>query len=148
MESFWESALAFKGVAAGAWLALLLLAERMRPAVAYPQGRPWALRRPARNFAFLVISAVVSLAVVVPVSRWAAGLLFDLLLLDFLIYWWHRANHRIPFLWRFHEVHHLDRFLDASSAVRFHFGEVILSAFARAGVIILFAIPLSSVLVF
>src|SRR5262249_7199489 len=73
---------------------------------------------------------------------------FDLLLLDFLIYWWHRANHRVPFLWRFHEVHHLDRFLDVTSGVRFHFGEVILSALARAGVIALFAIPLSSVLSF
>ncbi|NIR61800.1 MAG: sterol desaturase family protein, partial [Gammaproteobacteria bacterium] len=36
-----------------------------------------------------------------------AGLALDLLLLDFLIYWWHRANHEVPFLWRFHEVHHL-----------------------------------------
>jgi sterol desaturase/sphingolipid hydroxylase (fatty acid hydroxylase superfamily) len=163
MGEFWESALAFKGVAVGAWLALLLLAERLRPSAPYPNGRPWAIARPARNLAFLVISALVSLAIVVPVSRWAAGLelgirpgwatggaglLFDLLLLDFLIYWWHQANHRIPFLWRFHEVHHLDRFLDASSAVRFHFGEVILSALARAGVILLFAIPLSSVLAF
>jgi sterol desaturase/sphingolipid hydroxylase (fatty acid hydroxylase superfamily) len=163
MESIWESALAFKGVATGAWLALLLLAERLRPAVPYPGGRAWSLNRPFRNLAFLAISAVVSLAIVVPVSSWAAGLAlgvrpgwatgglglaFDLLLLDFLVYWWHRANHRIPFLWRFHEVHHLDRFLDASSSVRFHFGEVILSALARAGVILLFAIPLSSVLVF
>jgi sterol desaturase/sphingolipid hydroxylase (fatty acid hydroxylase superfamily) len=163
MPEFGESVLAWKGVAAGAWLALLLLAERLRPAVPFPQGRPWALARPARNLAFLLLSAAVSLAIVLPVSRWAAGhplalrpgwamggagLLFDLLLLDFLIYWWHRANHRLPFLWRFHEVHHLDRFLDVTTAVRFHFGEVILSALARAGVIALFAIPLPSVLAF
>ncbi len=163
MDDFGETALAFKGVAVGAWLALLLAAERLRPAAPFPGagGAPWI--RPARNLAFLAISAAVSLAVVVPVSRWAAGLelglrpdwaggapglLFDLLLLDFLIYWWHRANHRIPVLWRFHEVHHLDRFLDVTSAVRFHFGEVILSALARAAVIALFALPLSSVLAF
>ncbi|HXV24680.1 MAG TPA: sterol desaturase family protein [Alphaproteobacteria bacterium] len=163
MDDFGETLLAFKGVAVGAWLALLFFAERLHPAVAFPDGRAWALLRPARNLAFLALSAVVSLAVVVPVSRWAAGLelglrpasarggaglLLDLLLLDFLIYWWHRANHRIGFLWRFHEVHHLDRFLDVTSAVRFHFGEVILSALARAGVIVLFAMPLSSVLTF
>jgi sterol desaturase/sphingolipid hydroxylase (fatty acid hydroxylase superfamily) len=145
----------------GAWLALLLAAERLFPAIPFPPSGRWS--RPARNLAFLAISALVSLAVVVPVSKWAAGLalglrpgwarggaglLFDLLLLDFLIYWWHRANHRLPFLWRFHEVHHLDRFLDVTTAVRFHFGEVILSALARAGVIALFAIPLSSVLAF
>jgi sterol desaturase/sphingolipid hydroxylase (fatty acid hydroxylase superfamily) len=161
MEGLGEGLLAIKGVAVGAWLALLLAAERLFPAVPFPQSGRWS--RPARNLAFLAISALVSLAVVVPVSKWAAGLAlglrpgwatggaglaFDLLLLDFLIYWWHRANHRAPFLWRFHEVHHLDRFLDVTTAVRFHFGEVILSALARAGVILLFAIPLTSVLVF
>lgn len=163
MEGFGETLLAFKGVAAGAWLAFLFTAERLKPAVPFPQGRPWAWARPARNLAFLLISAVVSLAIVVPVSQaaagleiglrpgWAtgaAGLAVDLLLLDFLIYWWHRANHELRLLWRFHEVHHLDRFLDATTAIRFHFGEVILSAVARAGVIALFAIPLTSVLTF
>ncbi len=161
MEELGEGLLAYKGVAVGAWLALLLAAERLYPAVPFPKAETWS--RPARNLAFLLISALVSLAIVVPVSRWAAGLdlgtrpgwatggvglAFDLLLLDFLIYWWHRANHRFPFLWRFHEVHHLDRFLDVTTSVRFHFGEVILSALARAGVILLFAIPLSSVLAF
>ncbi|MCI0430648.1 MAG: sterol desaturase family protein [Rhodospirillales bacterium] len=155
--------MAFKGVAVSAWLAFLFTAERFRPAVPFPRARATAWIRPARNLSFLLVSAAVSLIIVVPVSRWAAGLElgfrpgwasgapglgFDLLLLDFLIYWWHRANHQLPFLWRFHEVHHLDRFLDTTSAVRFHFGEVILSALARAGVIALFAIPLPSILVF
>ena len=70
------------------------------------------------------------------------------MLLDLLIYWWHRANHRLPLLWRFHQVHHLDRFLDTTSALRFHFGEVLLSALARAAVIVLLDIPIASVLVF
>jgi sterol desaturase/sphingolipid hydroxylase (fatty acid hydroxylase superfamily) len=78
----------------------------------------------------------------------AGGLLLDLALLDCLLYWWHRANHVVPVLWRFHAGHHLDRFLDTTSAVRFHAGEVPLSALARAGVIVLLALPLGSVLVF
>jgi len=69
-------------------------------------------------------------------------------LLDFLIFWWHRANHELPLLWRFHVVHHLDRTLDTTSAVRFHFGEVLLSAVARAAAIVVLAFPLASVLVF
>ena len=64
------------------------------------------------------------------------------------IYWWHRANHELPFLWRFHAVHHYDELLDTSSAVRFHFGEVALSALARAGVIVLLDLPLASVVLF
>jgi len=163
MDGLGETLLAFKGVAAGAWLAALFAAERLRPAVPFPQGKTWAVARPARNLGFLLISAAVSLAIVVPVSRAAAelqigfrpplatgatGLVLDLLLLDFLIYWWHRANHRVPFLWRFHEVHHRDRHLDATTALRFHFGEVAISACARAVVIILLAIPLGSVILF
>jgi sterol desaturase/sphingolipid hydroxylase (fatty acid hydroxylase superfamily) len=76
------------------------------------------------------------------------GLALDILVLDFWIYWWHRANHEIPVLWRFHEVHHLDRFLDTTSAVRFHFGEVLLSAGVRAAVILALGIPITSVVVF
>ena len=78
----------------------------------------------------------------------AAGLAADLVLLDLLIYWWHRANHELPLLWRFHVVHHLDRTLDTTSAIRFHFGEVLLSALARAAAIVLLALPLASVLIF
>jgi sterol desaturase/sphingolipid hydroxylase (fatty acid hydroxylase superfamily) len=50
------------------------------------------------------------------------------LLMDLTFYWWHVANHRVPFLWRFHNVHHIDPDLDVSTAFRFHFGEVALSA--------------------
>ena len=74
--------------------------------------------------------------------------LFHLLVLDLWIYWWHRANHQVPLLWRFHRVHHLDQQLDTTSALRFHFGEVLLSAFARAPVIIVFAIPFTTVIIF
>jgi sterol desaturase/sphingolipid hydroxylase (fatty acid hydroxylase superfamily) len=78
----------------------------------------------------------------------AGGLVLDLVLLDFWIYWWHRANHRIPLLWRFHAMHHLDRVLDTSSALRFHFGEVLLSAAARAATIVLLGLPFVSVVAF
>lgn len=139
----------------------------------YPQARPLAaahlrtawdrLLRVVKNASLLLISAGLSPLVVIPLSALASthalgwrpewlsgwqGLIIDLLILDFWIYWWHRANHEIPFLWRFHEVHHLDEFLDASSAFRFHFGEVMLSAVVRASVIRLMDIPLTSVILF
>ncbi|MBU0725733.1 MAG: sterol desaturase family protein [Alphaproteobacteria bacterium] len=157
-----ETLLAYKTLAVGVWIALFLLAERLRPMAVVP-AEAKGLARLGRNGGLWLLNAVLSPLLVIPVSLWASQhtlgwrmpewqggwfLLLDLLLLDFLIYWWHRANHELPLLWRFHEVHHLDRFLDASSALRFHFGEVLLSAGFRALVIILLDIPLASVLVF
>ena len=56
----------------------------------------------------------------------------SLLLLDYSLYAWHVLTHRVPALWRFHAVHHVDLDLDASTAVRFHFGELALSVPWRA----------------
>lgn len=53
------------------------------------------------------------------------------LLMDLTFYWWHRANHRILLLWRFHNVHHIDPDLDVSTAFRFHFGELAFSSAFR-----------------
>lgn len=58
----------------------------------------------------------------------AAQAVIGFLLLDLSFYYWHRANHRYALLWRFHNVHHIDRDLDVSTAFRFHFVEVALSA--------------------
>lgn len=54
------------------------------------------------------------------------------LLMDLTFYYWHRANHRFRFLWRFHNAHHIDPDLDLSTAFRFHFGEMFFSAGFRA----------------
>jgi sterol desaturase/sphingolipid hydroxylase (fatty acid hydroxylase superfamily) len=53
------------------------------------------------------------------------------ILTDLFMYWWHRANHVVPFLWRFHRFHHEDKKLNTSSAVRFHFVELLLSYFFK-----------------
>lgn len=155
--------LAYKGTLVLAWFVLLFAGERAF-AAARPRGSwRWDRARLARNGGLWLVTLIGSLFVVLPVTllaerhgfawrpAWwagASGLALDLLLLDFLIYWWHRANHRLAFLWRFHEVHHLDRFLDTTTALRFHFGEVLLAAAARALVIVLLALPLASVLAF
>lgn len=159
MEDTAYGVLENKGYVTVLWLALMLAGERLLPAVARLGG--WL--RILRNACLWGLNIGLSLVLVIPLSYWAAdtaldwrpdwlggwtGLLVDLLLLDFLIYWWHRANHVVPVLWRFHEIHHLDEFLDVSSAVRFHFGEVALSAVFRALVIVVFDMSIVSVLVF
>jgi sterol desaturase/sphingolipid hydroxylase (fatty acid hydroxylase superfamily) len=55
-----------------------------------------------------------------------------LALLDASMYAWHRLNHQVPLLWRFHRVHHVDTDLDVSTALRFHPGEQFLSIPFRA----------------
>jgi sterol desaturase/sphingolipid hydroxylase (fatty acid hydroxylase superfamily) len=60
--------------------------------------------------------------------RWVVALL----VLDYTVYVWHWLNHTVPFLWRFHRVHHTDLDLDVSTAFRFHAGELLLSAFWRS----------------
>ncbi|MGB5833285.1 MAG: sterol desaturase family protein [Thiohalocapsa sp.] len=49
------------------------------------------------------------------------------LLFDLWMYAWHRANHEIAFLWRFHRVHHTDPAMDSTTALRFHPGEILFS---------------------
>ena len=43
-----------------------------------------------------------------------------IVLSDFLIYWGHRLQHRVGFLWRFHSVHHSAEHLDWLAAHREH----------------------------
>ena len=54
------------------------------------------------------------------------------LLMDYTLYIWHVLTHRVPFLWRFHVVHHIDLDMDTSTAVRFHFGELTITTLWRA----------------
>ncbi len=61
-----------------------------------------------------------------------AAFVVAFLLMDLTFYYWHVANHQVPFLWRLHNVHHIDPDLDVSTGFRFHAGEVALSAGFRA----------------
>ena len=62
------------------------------------------------------------------------------ILLDYTLYIWHVLTHKSPFLWRFHQIHHADLDLTASTAIRFHFGEMTISVLWRAGQILLIGV--------
>ena len=78
---------------------------------------------------------------------WLKGLV-ALVALDLLIYGQHVATHRIPMLWRLHQVHHADLDLDATSGVRFHPIEILLSMGLKAIAVILLGAGYEAVLVF
>ncbi|MGR8939979.1 MAG: sterol desaturase family protein [Gammaproteobacteria bacterium] len=62
------------------------------------------------------------------------------LLLDFLLYAWHRICHRFDSLWMFHKVHHSDPNLNVSTAFRIHIAELILTTLLKSVYIILLGI--------
>ncbi len=63
-----------------------------------------------------------------------------LALMDYTLYLWHILLHRWPLLWRCHLVHHVDLDLSASTAIRFHFSEMVLSVPWRAAQIVLIGV--------
>jgi sterol desaturase/sphingolipid hydroxylase (fatty acid hydroxylase superfamily) len=153
---FWSAV-----AATGAVFLVLLLFEARRP---LRRRRESKVRRVARNLTAggtaLAVVTLLQTPLLVPVAKWVSRRhigLFNLIalprpvaiallvvLLDYTLWIWHRANHVIPFFWRFHLVHHVDRDMDASTAFRFHFGEQALSVGYRIlQVAVLGADPLS-----
>ena len=147
-------------VAVGAFGALFVL-ERRRPLRGAVES---GASRVGRNLAVAATAAVAVYLVEQPVAAKAAelvekrgiGLLkvarlpkwFEriaaVLLLDYTLYLWHYLTHRIPVLWRFHVVHHADLDLDTTTALRFHFGELIISVAWRAAQIIVIGVSPAS----
>ena len=136
----------FSGFLAG--LALFLAIESMAPA------RAWRNARAKRLGFHLVVAAfnqlVLRFTVLFPLlavadhvhrERWgfgaALGLPFwleiplSIVVLDFFDWIWHLSNHRVPFLWRFHKVHHVDTMNDVTTSLRFHPGELVISGFVK-----------------
>jgi sterol desaturase/sphingolipid hydroxylase (fatty acid hydroxylase superfamily) len=137
---------AVRGQTRAAWLAVAALEwwESWRPLRQRVEPR---LIHTTRNLAVAGLAAAAVHLVEMPIVRPAArvvarrrmGLVPSLhappwlaipltyALMDYTLYIWHVLAHRYPPLWRFHVVHHADRDLDASTALRFHFGELLLS---------------------
>ena len=139
----------------------LLWLERRQPLRREVESK---LRRNARNLGVGAVSAVAlqllerpvisPLAARIARHRWGVLRLLPLpvwlevslavLLMDYTLYVWHVLMHRLNWLWRFHLPHHVDLDLDASTALRFHFSELVISVAWRAGQVTLIGVsPLS-----
>jgi sterol desaturase/sphingolipid hydroxylase (fatty acid hydroxylase superfamily) len=135
----------------------LLWLERRRPLRRSVEPK---LRRSARNFSLAGLSAVAlqvterpliaALVSIVERRRW--GLLkqrsmprslevpLAVALMDYTLYLWHVLMHRSQWLWRLHLPHHVDLDLDASTALRFHFSELMVSVAWRSGQVALIGV--------
>jgi sterol desaturase/sphingolipid hydroxylase (fatty acid hydroxylase superfamily) len=83
----------------------------------------------------------------IAVPGWVAAAV-TVVMLDLVSYLWHRANHAIPVLWRFHRVHHSDGTFTVSTAARFHPGELLLSLPVRLSAILLLGAPVGGIVLF
>lgn len=124
------------------------------------QGRRHRWRHAGRNLVIAILNTIIlSLAfgaATLGIASWATeqgvGLLNwsqipfpwrilpAVILLDVWLYLWHRLNHQVPFLWRFHRMHHADDEMDVTTATRFHLGEHLGSATIRLALIPLFGV--------
>ena len=146
-------------------LGLLLLLERRLP---WRRRGPLGMRRWLPNFGLAALgSALVRLAMpaaAVGAAAWAEargiGLLpvlgaptwvavpASMVALDLLIYWQHRWTHTVPALWRLHRVHHADPELDATTGLRFHPVEILLSMGLKMAAVVALGAPPVAVLAF
>jgi sterol desaturase/sphingolipid hydroxylase (fatty acid hydroxylase superfamily) len=134
-------------------MALIELASPKRRLVA-PKGRRWLTNLGISVTGTVLIRLMAMLAV--PLAAIAAasyaeahriGLLNQLdwpewlkiavalLVLDLAIWAQHLASHKIPLFWRLHRVHHADRDIDVTTAMRFHPIEIGLSMLWKIAVV-------------
>jgi sterol desaturase/sphingolipid hydroxylase (fatty acid hydroxylase superfamily) len=144
------------GVFAGIFL-LMALVELALPkrTLIVSKGRRWLTNVGISVVASVLLRLMAALAV--PVAAVAAafyaqengiGLLNNvawpewvkivlaLVALDLAIWAQHLASHKIPILWRLHKVHHADRDIDVTTAVRFHPVEIALSMLWKIVVVV------------
>ena len=155
MPAWLSGALAVGALGALVWL------ERRRPLRRETESKS---ARDVRNLAVAGLSAaalaltekplVERLTALVERRRWGLlkrarlpawlEVLLAVVLLDYTLYVWHVLTHRAPWLWRFHRVHHVDLDLSATTALRFHFAEMVASVPWRAAQIVSLGVsPLS-----
>jgi sterol desaturase/sphingolipid hydroxylase (fatty acid hydroxylase superfamily) len=77
--------------------------------------------------------------------EWFAITLF-LIIFDLTIYFQHRLFHAIPFLWRFHRMHHSDIDYDLTTGIRFHPISIALSSIIKIALILIMGAPVFAVL--
>jgi len=75
---------------------------------------------------------------------WKALLSF--VLLDLMLYCWHRLSHSFNGLWMFHKVHHNDPYLNVSTAFRLHIVELLIITALKSAYIILLGVDATMVL--
>jgi sterol desaturase/sphingolipid hydroxylase (fatty acid hydroxylase superfamily) len=107
---------------------------------------------------FIAPLGAVSAAVVAEERGWGVfnnlalpawlSVALTVVVLDLIIYMQHVMFHAVPLLWRLHMVHHADLDFDATTGVRFHTLEILLSLLIKLAAVVLLGAPALGVLLF
>jgi sterol desaturase/sphingolipid hydroxylase (fatty acid hydroxylase superfamily) len=73
---------------------------------------------------------------------------FTVIFLDWVVYYLHRSFHALPWLWKFHRMHHTDLEVDVTTGTRFHPAEVVIAMLVKSFFIILLGASPAGVLAF
>lgn len=150
----------FAGIFLLAMMAETILPRRSR---VLPRARRWVA-----NIAIVIIDTValrllmpliaVGAALIAAEQGWGLfniltlpdglAVLFAVIALDLAIYGQHVASHKIPVLWALHKVHHADRDIDVTTALRFHPVEILASMLYKIVVVIALGAPVAAVIIF
>jgi sterol desaturase/sphingolipid hydroxylase (fatty acid hydroxylase superfamily) len=138
-----------------------MLAPRRRPQIARPVRWASNLGLVALNtlaVRLLTPLGAVGIALVAQDRGWGVfnnvslpgwlAVALSVVVLDFAIYLQHVTFHAVPLLWRLHMVHHADLDFDATTGVRFHTVEILLSMGVKLGTVVLLGAPAVAVLIF
>jgi sterol desaturase/sphingolipid hydroxylase (fatty acid hydroxylase superfamily) len=128
-------------------LGLVMLAlEQARPARQFPRVAGWW----PRAIGLTAVQAAVAILAIQTCDRWLPALalwhldtgnlladaLAGYLVLTFVYYWWHRARHEIPFLWRWlHRIHHSACRIELITSFYKHPAEIVCNALLSAIVV-------------
>ncbi|MEP3299170.1 MAG: sterol desaturase family protein [Pseudoruegeria sp.] len=147
---------------------ILACAEAWRPRLPrrQPQTRRWrtnwglilvdtlALRLVALGVPLLAVGAAIDaqtkgwgLFHQISAPLWLEAILC-ILILDVAIWAQHLITHKIPLLWQLHRVHHADRDMDVTTAIRFHPVEIAFSMGLKIGLVYLLGAPAIAVVLF
>lgn len=140
-------------------LVILLVAEKWRPCLTVDAStvrHSYFTNLTTFLFNDLTLSLCqVPLLYVIAANHAGTGLLGNLgegfaqgtaafVLLDLTMYAWHVACHHCNALWLFHKVHHSDRSLNVTTALRYHVGELFLEIGVRSAFILMTGIKLET----
>jgi sterol desaturase/sphingolipid hydroxylase (fatty acid hydroxylase superfamily) len=153
-----------KPLVIAACIVVLWIAESAFPHLAEFVNPRARYHHAARNFALALMNWALGFLGLAALLSWSASHHFGLfhrldlpeplatllllLCFDAWMYLWHRLNHVLPFLWRFHRTHHSDPTMDVSSGLRFHPGEIILSGLARAAILPVLGMSIAQLLLY